>query len=92
MSKLIPMKLGDGTILVETDDCELIKIDPDKIHKEERKRVLNKLLRRVNDISEYAFVPCHDGHHNGMYETDVIRISYLEEEMEKLCQNYQDDD
>jgi hypothetical protein len=50
-------------------------------------RVLDKLLNRVNNISETADLSCHDGYTGGMYSTDVIRISYLEEEMEKFRQS-----
>ena len=50
----------------------------------ELETVLDELSHRANDVSEMAELSCHDGYHTGMHETDVIRISYLEEEIDKF--------
>lgn len=52
--------------------------------REERKRLLDKLVERANNYSETVEVPCQDGWHTGDHSTDVIRISYLEIEIELL--------
>jgi hypothetical protein len=47
---------------------------------------LDKVSEKANSYSETAELPCQDGWHTGDHPTEVIRISYLEKELESLRQ------
>jgi hypothetical protein len=49
-----------------------------------RDNVLDTILEKANSYSETAEMPCRDGWHTGNHFEDVIRISYLEDEIELI--------
>ena len=50
----------------------------------ELNKVLDTLAERASVQSEYEELPCQDGWHTGEHTTEVIRISYLEREIDAL--------
>lgn len=46
--------------------------------------ILSWVVAAANNYSESAEVPCQDGWHTGTHNEDVIRISYLEKEIDRI--------
>lgn len=47
-------------------------------------KVLDTLVERASVQSEYAELPCQNGWHTGDHSTEVVRISYIEREIDAL--------